>query len=313
MEENDHHENTGLSSPVAGQDDQTATDGPLQSLQTGHYSDNSQTSTDLRHSPGNIQPIPVQNEFDGQQQLTNQQIQQEIAQNDQHLSEQTCFSNEYQQINMGRQPISMQQPHGDMQPKPTTQEVPYDFQTKTIIKLEPGISSAADNMGTSEWGNYSSTGNGAETEFTTMQPYPYYRSAFDPSVSGIDHINNFPNQNKNMSMLDPMLSRLNDGDELHPFDTSGVQVSTDNMHQIKSSMYNYGDFPKSTVTNINVGPTNGNQMNAYPNYPPPGSMQNRDQNFNSTDTMTRQRSCEDMEDPRSQKDEKVIVPEGRHI
>lgn len=304
----DNQETSGLS-PDPRQDGGLASNETQLSLCSGQYSDNSQTSNDIRPSSVNIPQIPVPNEFDGQQ-ITTQQIPQEITQSDQQITEQTNYATDYQHVNIhGRQQMPISHQQGDMQQKQTTQDMPYDYQTKTVVKLEPGLTSTADNIGSSEWPNFSSTGNGAEAEFTTMQPYPYYRSAFDPSVPGIDHINNFPNQNKNMTMLDPMLSRLNDGDELHPFDTSGGHVTTDNMHQIKSAMYNYGG---STPSNLNV-PSNGNQLNVYQNYQASSSMSNRDQNFNTHEAMTpamaRQRSCEDIDDPRSQKDEKVIVPE----
>ncbi|VDI55146.1 transcriptional regulator ERG [Mytilus galloprovincialis] len=271
----------------------------------------SQPSTDLQPT-SDIEQLAQQRDI-GPQDLTNQS---ELLQNGQQLrqdmQQQQRFAQDFQvqQHDISRQQMSI--PHqNEMQQKTelTNEEIPFDIssiQPKATIKLEPGIN-ATQEVCSNEWNSFNGNGNDVG-ELTTMQPFSYYKSAFDANIPAMfDPSNNYQIPNKNNALFDPMFARLNDGDELHPFDTTAVQSSaSDNFHQNKNSMYNYGpDYTKTTPSALDCR----SSTTPYQTHP---TIYNRE-HFSCPNNLTRSKSCDDPENPSLSSEEKVIVPEDPSV
>ncbi|XP_052060795.1 Friend leukemia integration 1 transcription factor-like [Mytilus californianus] len=306
LENNDDGQNQNFS-PLQSRQQQEQND-PLSSCSIPQ-SEHSQQSTDLQPT-SDIEQLAQQRDI-GPQDLTNQSELLQNGQLRQDMQQQQRFAQDFQvqQHDISRQPMSI--PHqNDMQQKSelANEEIPFDItsiQPKATIKLEPGIN-ATQEVCSNEWNSFNGNGNDVG-ELTTMQPFSYYKSAFDPNIPIFDPSSNYQIPNKNNAMFDPMFSRLNDGDELHPFDTTAVQSSaSDNFHQNKNSMYNYGpDYTKTTQSALDCR----SSTTPYQNHP---TIYNRE-HFSGSNNLTRSKSCDDAENPGLSSEEKVIVPEDPSV
>ncbi|XP_071173078.1 Friend leukemia integration 1 transcription factor-like isoform X1 [Mytilus edulis] len=308
LENNDDGQNQNFS-PLQSRQQQEQ-NGPMSSCVIPE-SELSQPSTDLQPT-SDIEQLAQQRDI-GPQDLTNQS---ELLQNGQQLrqdmQQQQRFAQDFQvqQHDISRQQMSI--PHqNDMQQKTelTNEEIPFDIssiQPKATIKLEPGIN-ATQEVCSNEWNSFNGNGNDVG-ELTTMQPFSYYKSAFDTNIPAMfDPSNNYQIPNKNNALFDPMFARLNDGDELHPFDTTAVQSSaSDNFQQNKNSMYNYGpDYTKTTPSALDCR----SSTTPYQTHP---TIYNRE-HFSCPNNLTRSKSCDDPENPSLSSEEKVIVPEDPSV
>lgn len=280
--------------------------------QTLHHSKN------LQQSQIGIQQFQHQRDIDQGQHLQKEQNQSDLSPSAEHLQSDVQQPPNYQQDYqtqqddiVQQQTITLQQ-QTDQQQKQNigNQDIPFDINTiipKTTVKLEPGINST-ENICSSEWNTFAPNASGNDVgELTTMQPFSYYKNAFDPNGQNIffdqGHNYQIPNKNNN-TLFDPMFSRLNEGDELHPFDTSAMQSSTnDNFQQnVKNAMYYGAEYTKTTQSGIDARCSAG----PYPSQ----SLYNREP-YVYANGVSRTKSCDEVDNHGAPNEEKVIVPEGK--